>query len=340
MRDLLESNQDNGEGVLHISTGQLPSGVDVQQLVNEVYARYGTNDEGANASHYPALERVPRGLFGVCVSTVDGQLYFAGDADYEFSIMSVAKPFTFALVAQAVGIAEARARLGLNATGRPFNSLMGIELNPDRITNPMVNSGAIAAVSLVPGGSADEKWAFLLEHLSRFAGRALKLNEEIYDSAMSSNYRNRAIANLMYDNRRLYDDPMETVDVYTRQSSLNVTAKDLAIMAATLADGGVNPVTGEQIIDADSCRYALASMATAGMYETSGDWLVDIGLPGKSGVGGGIITASPGKGGLGTFSPPLDRAGNSVRGQLATRFLSEQLGLNLFASKPAVSVKE
>ncbi len=320
--------------IQYVSSGQLPPPETIEALVNEAHARFMTNDEGENAAYYPALARVPRTLFGVCVVGVSGSVYAAGDTDYAFTIMSVAKPFTFALVVQAIGIQAARAKLGLNATGLPFNSMMAIELQPHRLNNPMVNPGAIAAVSLVPGETAGDKWQFILEKLSQFAGRTLTLNEEMFASAMDSNYRNRAIVNLMFEYDRLYFDPLETLDVYTRQSSLNVTAKDLAVMAATLADGGVNPVTHERVLDAASCRYALAVMATAGLYETSGDWLVDIGLPGKSGVGGGIITAAPGKGGLCTFSTPLDAAGNSIRGQLATRFLSEQLGLNLFASKP------
>jgi glutaminase len=318
----------------HISTGVLPLPDRIQAAVNEAHARFQGNDEGENASHYPALARVPRGLFGVCLVGVSGSVYAAGDADYPFTIMSVAKPFTFALVVQAVGIQEARARLGLNATGLPFDSVLAIELQPSRLSNPMVNPGALAAVSLVPGATAEAKWQFILEGLSRFAGRRLTLNEEMYASAMASNARNQAIARLMYDHGRLYWDPGETTDIYTRQSSLSVTAVDLAIMAATLADGGVNPVSHEPVLDAVSCRHVLAVMATAGLYETSGDWLVDVGLPGKSGVGGGIITAAPGKGGLGTFSPPLDAAGNSVRGQLAAQFLSEELGLHLFASQP------
>ncbi len=325
--------------VQHISNGQLPPELEIHELVNAAYNLYKTDQGGHNASHYPALKRVARDLFGLCVVTVEGKTYSAGDIEHEFTIMSVAKPFTFALVTQELGIAEARAKLGLNATGLPFNSMMGIELQPDRLNNPMVNAGAIAAVSLVPGKTGDEKWQFILDKLSQFAGRNLKLNDEVYASASASNFRNRAIANLMYDNQRLYADPAETVDVYTKQSSVDVNVKDLAIMAATLADGGVNPVTHQQVLDPDSCRFALAVMATAGLYETSGDWLVDIGLPGKSGVGGGIITSAPGKGGLGTFSPPLDAAGNSVRGQLATRFLSTHMGLNLFASKPEVEVR-
>jgi glutaminase len=199
----------------------------------------------------------------------------------------------------------------------------------------MVNAGAIAAVSLAPGGTADAKWQFIHDGLSRFAGRTLSLDDEVYASASMTNHRNRAIARVLYDYGRLYFDPVESTDLYTKQSSLQVTAKDLAVMAATLANGGVNPVTGERVVDAIHSEHVLAVMATAGLYETSGDWLFDIGLPGKSGVGGGIITAAPGKGGLGTFAPPLDAAGNSVKGQLAAKFLSDSLGLNLFTSAPA-----
>lgn len=317
-----------------VSTGRLPSPEQVQALLDEAHSRFKNNNEGENAVYYPALARVSGHLFGLCVASVDGSLYIAGDADHAFTIMSIAKPFTYALVHQALGSEAVRASIGLNATGLPFNSLIAIEQNPDHVTNPMVNSGAVATVSLAPGHTAAEKWQFVWDGLSRFAGRSLTMNEEVYTSASASNYRNRAIVHLLLDYGRLYFDPMETLDVYTRQSCLDVTAKDLAIMGATLADGGVNPITGMQVVDADTCRHTLAIMATAGLYETSGEWLYNIGLPGKSGVGGGIITIAPGKGGLATFSPPLDTAGNSVRGQLAARFLSEELGMNLFASEP------
>jgi glutaminase len=274
-------------------------------------------------------------LFGVCLAGTDGAVYGAGDITYPFTIMSVAKPFVFALVCQAVGAEQARVQLGVNGTGLPFNSVMAIELNSNQLTNPMVNSGALAATSLVPGATAEEKWQIILDGLSRFAGRALALNDEVYASASDTNSRNRAIARLMWSYGRLYFDPDATTDLYTRQSSLNVTAQDLAVMAATLADGGVNPLTKERVVAAEHCPRVLAVMMTAGLYEASGDWLYDIGLPGKSGVGGGIITVAPGKGGMGTFAPPLDNAGNSIKGQLAAKFLSERLGLNLFASQPA-----
>lgn len=319
----------------NVSTGHLPAADRVQALVDDAYARFKDNGEGRNASYYPALAEVPRDLFGICVAAPDGTLHTAGDADHPFTIMSVAKPFVFALVCQVLGAERVRQLLGVNSTGLPFNSIMAIELHPQRRTNPMVNSGAIATTSLVPGETIAARWDFIVAGLSRFAGRRLTLNEEVYASASATNHRNQGIARLLWSYERLYRDPVETTDLYTRQSSLEVTAKDLAVMGATLADGGVNPLTGERVIDAAICRPVLAVMATAGMYETSGDWLYTVGLPGKSGVGGGIITVAPGKGGLGTFAPPLDAAGNSVKGQLVATFLSERLGLDLFASLPA-----
>jgi glutaminase len=212
--------------------------------------------------------------------------------------------------------------------------VMAIELNTDRTMNPMVNAGAIATSSLAPGATADAKWQFIRDGLSRFAGRKLTLNVDVYKSEAATNQRNQGIARLLESYGRIYFDPLETTDVYTKQCSLNVTVKDLAMMGATLADGGVNPITKERVIDADRCKRVLAVLATAGLYEQSGDWLYEIGLPGKSGVSGGIVTVSPGKGGMGTFAPLLDSAGNSIKGQLVTKFLSERLGLNLFASKP------
>ncbi len=248
--------------------------------------------------------------------------------------MSVSKPFVFALICETIGVEEARRKIGVNATGYPFNSLAGIERHPKGLTNPMVNSGAIASTSLTPGSSHEEKWTFLHRGLSRFAGRELPMNEEVLASALETNFRNQSIARMLQSCGAIYCDPAEAVDLYTRQCSLNVSARDLAVMAATLADGGMNPVTKEQVVDPVICHYVLAVMATAGLYETSGDWLYDIGLPGKSGIGGGILTVSPGKGGFGSFAPPLDAAGNSVKGQLAAKYLSQKLGMDLFVSKP------
>jgi glutaminase len=305
----------------------------VQARVDEAYQLYRAEASGQTSQTYPALARVPADLFGICVAGISGSIWRAGDTGQAFTIMSVAKPFVFALVCETLGAEQVRRKLGVNATGLAFDSLAFGERGADGRSNPMVNAGAIAATSLVPGASSAEKWLFLREGLSQFAGRDLTLGEEVYASASATNHRNRAIANLLASREQIYCDPAGAVDLYTRQSCLLVSAEDLAIMGATLADGGVNPVTRRRVVALDVCQHVLAVMATAGLYETSGDWLFDVGVPGKSGIGGGIVAVSPGKGGLGTFSPPLDQAGNSVRGQLAARHLSSTLGLSLFASK-------
>ncbi len=316
-----------------VSTGTLPAGERVAALVAEAHALFRTIPDGRPSGVYPALERADPALFGVCVVSVDGTAHAAGDADVGFTLMSVAKPFVFALAGQEWGAAALRERVGVNATGLPFNALAAIERSADGRTNPMVNPGAIATTSLLPG-VGEQKWTALVAGLSAFAGRPLALDEEVYASASATNHVNRAAAFLLHARGLLGCPPEEALDLYTRQSCLTVTARDLATMGATLADGGVNPLTGERVIAEDLCHAVLAVMLTAGLYETSGDWLFEVGQPGKSGIGGGIVTVSPGKGGLGTFSPPLDAAGNSVRGQLAARHLAGRLGLDLLNSRP------
>jgi glutaminase len=317
-----------------VSTGQLPSQDEVSAVVVEAYQRYRGLTDGVIADYIPALAKASVMQFGVCLVGVRGGSVAVGDADHLFSIQSISKLFTFALVCECIGYRRARDLLGVNSTGLPFNSVMAIELNAERTINPMVNAGAIATTSLVPGASEEEKFAFIIDGLSRFAGRSLAVDEEVYESEAATNFRNRGIAHLIDSYGRMYSDPDVATDIYTRQCSVAVSARDLAVMGATLSDGGVNPVTGVRVISADNCKRVLAVLATAGLYERSGDWLFEVGLPGKSGVSGGLVTISPGKGGLATFSPPLDEAGNSIRGQRVTRYLSERLGLNLFASSP------
>jgi glutaminase len=318
-----------------VSTGSLPAPAEIRRLMDEAYQRYLPIRDGVVSSVYPALLTADPNQFGVVVAGVAGQTHAAGDSTVPFSIMSVAKPFVFAIACAALGVDDVQARVGVNATGLPFNSLMAVERVPDGRTNPMVNSGAIATTGLVGEGDVEERWEQILGRLSAFAGRTLAIDEELYRSAVASNHRNRAIAQLLHSLEALAADPDETVELYTRQSCVSVTAEDLAIMGATLADGGVNPETGERVVDLPTCRATLSTMIIAGMYETSGDWLYAIGLPGKSGIGGGMVTVSPGKGALGTFSPPLDSAGNSVRGRLCASYLSRTLGLDILASEPA-----
>jgi glutaminase len=324
-----------GGAARFVSTGALPRESTVEQVVAEAYERFRPDRSGAVSTVYPALSIVDPDRFGLCVAGIDGTIHEAGDSRSLFTVMSVAKPFVFALVCQHLGIDPVRALVGVNATGLPFDSVAAIERDPAARTNPMVNAGAIATTSLVPGQSAPARWRFLADGLSRFAGRSLTVAEDVLASALETNFRNRALAALLRSKGALAGEAADAVDLYTRQSCLAVTAADLAIMAATLADGGVNPLTGDRVVSAEVARVTLAVMSVAGQYETSGDWLVDVGVPGKSGIGGGIATVSPGKGGLGTWSPRLDAAGNSVRGQRVAGFLSRRLGLDLLASTPA-----
>jgi glutaminase len=326
---------DEAEDPATISTGKLPSTSLVHARLKEALERFADVREGDVATYIPALARAPKDTFAICLVGVDGTTCAAGDCFHEFSIQSIAKPFVFALILQELGAGAARRRIGVNSTGLPFDSVMAIELNTARTVNPMVNAGAIAATSLVPGMDWEAKWEFIRTGLSRFAGRALQLDDEVYRSESATNQRNQGVASLLESYGRLYADSAESTDLYTRQCAISVTVKDLAVMGATLADGGVNPLTHDRVVDADCCARVLAVLATAGMYEQSGDWLYEVGLPGKSGVSGGILTVAPGKCGLATFAPRLDDAGNSVKGQLATRFLSRQLGLSLFASTVA-----
>ncbi len=325
----------DAHGPAFVSTGALPSPEHVQELVDEAYRRFRGVDEGAVSQVYPRLALAAPERFGLAVAGVSGVTVTAGECSAPFTIMSVAKPFVFALVCRAIGAAQARARVGANATGLPFDSLAAVERSADGRTNPMVNAGAIATAGLIPGRTLEQRWRILLDGLSDFAGHELALDQEVLASASASNHRNRAIAQMLRSVGVLRADPDETVELYTRQSCVAVTAVDLAVMGATLADAGVHPVSGARVVDQPTCHAVLSVMLTAGLYESSGDWLYDIGLPGKSGIGGGIVTVAPGKGALGTFSPPLDAAGNSVRGTLAATFLSRALGMDLLASAPA-----
>jgi len=317
-----------------VSAGILPEETAVAGAVADVHRMFAAVDDGRVSEVYPALAQVDPDRFGIALAGVDGARHEVGDAREPFALMSVAKPFTFALVGEAMGVDRVRDLVGVDATGLPFNSVAAIERRADGRTNPMVNAGAIATVSLVPGGGLEERWRLLVDGLSRFAGRPLELDEGMLDSARATNLRNRSLALLLAGAGALEGDPLEVVELYTRQSCLRVTAVDLANMGATLADGGVNPTTGERVVAAEVARAALVVMTVAGLYETSGSWLMDVGLPGKSGIGGGIVTVSPGKGALGTFSPRLDPEGNSVRGKLVAQELSRRLGLDVLASRP------
>lgn len=310
----------------------LPAKETLQKLVQEAHAKFLDEKGGKNADYIPYLASVPSDLFGVAIATVDGQIFTAGDVDYGFAIESVSKPFTLCLILQELGEDAVVEKIGVEPTGMPFNSVIAVEQLKARAVNPLVNAGAIAAVSLVTASSPEERWTKILDYYSKFAGEKLPLNNEVYQSEAATNQHNRGIAELLASYNRLYSDPLEACDVYTKQCSVNVTAKQLAIMGATLANGGVNPVTKERCIEKKYVPKVLSAMLTAGFYDEAGQWSWETGLPAKTGVGGGIVAVVPGKFAIVGFAPPLNAAGNSVRGAKAIEYIAQELNLNLFGS--------
>ena len=323
-------------GVLSLSIPQLDaqSGAGIQQAVDSAYAKFRTLQEGKNADYIPALAKVDPNLFGIAVVTADGKVYTAGDVKTEVSIQSISKVFTMAQVIQEQGLESIEKRIGVDATGARFNSIIAVEGVRTVVgsgapeMNPLVNPGAISATSMVRGATSDEVWKKIIGFHNDAAGRQLSVLQDVYKSESDTNQRNQAIGALMLAYGYIKDNWQQAVDLYTRQCSIGVNAKDLATMAATLAFGGTNPVTNKQVLDAAKVPGVLAVMATAGLYDDSGKWLYHTGLPAKSGVGGGIIAVSPGKFGIAVVSPPLDDAGNSVRAQRAIAAISNQLGGN------------
>ena len=317
---------------------QAQSAADIQKAVDAAYAKYKGLQEGKNADYIPALAKVDPNLFGIALVTPDGKVYTAGDVKTEVSIQSISKVFTMAQVIQEQGLDSIRKRIGVDATGARFNSIIAIEGVKTVVgtgapeMNALVNPGAISATSMVTGGSADAVWAKIIGFHNDAAGRQLSVLQDVYKSESDSNQRNQAIGALMLAYGYIKDNWQQAVDLYTRQCSIGVNAKDLGMMAATLAAGGKNPVTGKRVLDADKVPGVLAVMATAGLYDDSGKWLYRTGLPGKSGVGGGLIAVSPGKFGIAVVSPPLDDAGNSVRAQNAIADISNALGGNPYAA--------
>jgi glutaminase len=314
------------------------SGTEVQKAVDAAYAKFRNLKEGKNADYIPALAKVDPNLFGIAVITADGKAYTAGDVKTEVSIQSISKVFTMAQVIQEQGLDSVAKRIGVDATGARFNSIIAIEGVRSVVgtgapeMNPLVNPGAISATSMVTGGSSDAVWKKIIDFHNAAAGRELTVLQDVYKSESDTNQRNQAIGALMLAYGYIKDNWQQAVDLYTRQCSIGVNAKDLATMAATLATGGRNPVTGKQVLDAAKVPSVLAVMATAGLYDDSGKWLYHTGLPAKSGVGGGIIAVSPGKFGIAVVSPPLDDAGNSVRAQKAITEISNALGGNPYAA--------
>jgi glutaminase len=315
----------------------------IQPAVDAAFAKFKDLKEGKNADYIPALAKVDPNLFGIAVVTGDGKIYTAGDIKTEVSIQSISKVFTMAQVIQEQGLESVEKQIGVDATGARFNSIIAVEAVRTVVgsgapeMNPLVNPGAISATSMVRGASADEVWKKIIGFHNDAAGRELRVLQDVYKSESDTNQRNQAIGALMLAYGYIKNNWQQAVDLYTRQCSIGVNARDLAVMAATLAFAGKNPVTNKQVMDAAKVPGVLAVMATAGLYDDSGKWLYHTGLPAKSGVGGGIIAVSPGKFGIAVVSPPLDDAGNSVRAQRAIAAISNALGGNPYAAKPATN---
>jgi glutaminase len=316
-----------------------PGASPYQLAVEKALAQFKSVQDGKNADYIPALAQVDSKLWGVAIVTVDGKVYEAGDARRTFSIQSAAKPFVLARTMSEIGPVAVQKKIGANQTGQPFNSVTAIEQLEDAkrppAGNPLVNAGAITTVDMLPVRGANPKWQAMMDTLNGFAGRLLSVDEEVYRSESETNTHNRAIVALLADYKVITGDQKEALDLYTRECSVSVTARDLATMGATLANGGLNPLTDQQVVSADVATRVLAVMATTGLYENSGDWLYEVGVPAKSGVGGGIVAVVPGRYAIGTFAPPLDEAGNSVRGQRAIAQIVYQLGGNVFAARTA-----
>ncbi|WP_295448628.1 glutaminase A [uncultured Thiodictyon sp.] len=302
----------------------------IAAAVTQAHARYGRAPGGANASYIPYLASVPAALAGVAVVTVDGQVFEAGDTRYAFAIESISEVCSLALALEQHGSDEIEKRIGADAGGLSFHSVTTLELHGDRPLGPLVNAGALTMISVIEANDAQDRCAQILAMQCRLAGRRIERSDEVDQSEQSTNYHIRALASFLYADEILYCDPREACEVYARQCSTLINCADLAAMGATLAAGGVNPLTKEHVLTAHNVPHILAEMAMAGLYNSSGNWASTVGLPGKSGMGGGILAVMPGVAAIAGFSPPLDFSGNSVRGQLMVAHVAKAMGWDLY----------
>ena len=302
------------------------------QYLAELYARYKDLTDGALARHIPELAKVDPEGFSICLVTLDGQRFNFGDVEQTFTIQSVSKPFVYGLALEDHGRDYVLSKVGVEPTGDAFNSLIRLDETSKRPFNPMINAGAIATTALIKGADETEKFNRLLDLYRRFTGRDILVDMSVFTSERSTGHRNRAIAHLMMNFDMIAGDIDEILDLYFKQCSLLVTAGDLALIAATLANGGVNPLTKDRVIAAQYVQNMLSVMYASGMYDFSGEWAYRVGLPAKSGVGGGICAVVPGVAGVGVYSPRIDDRGNSVRGIRVLEDLSREYDLHIFSS--------
>lgn len=304
----------------------------IKEAAQEAYDLYKTNTDGKNADYIPYLANINKNLFGISICLLNGQTIQLGDSEYKFGIESVSKVHTAILVLRQYGAQQLLEKIGADATGLPFNSIFAILLENDHPSTPLVNAGAITACSMVkPIANSDSKWKAIVDNITDLCGSAPQLIDELYKSESDTNFNNRSIAWLLKNYNRIYDDPTMSLDLYTRQCSLGITAAQLSICGATIANKGMNPVSKKQIFDAELSPKITSLIATVGFYEHTGDWLYTSGIPAKTGVGGGVMGTLPGLFGIAAFAPPIDSAGNSVKAQLAIKHIMNKLGLSVFS---------
>ncbi|WP_318461747.1 glutaminase A [Photobacterium leiognathi] len=306
---------------------------DVAAVMQQAFDMHKGNKDGANASYIPFLASVPSDLCGLAFVSVTGEVIKIQDVDYKYAIESISKIMTLGLALEQSGADAVHSKIGADPTGLPFNSVMALELHDDKPLTPLVNAGAMATVSLIEAEDKEQRWQKILAFQSALAAADIELSEDVNQSEQTTNAHNRAMALLLESSNRIYSDPLEACDVYTRQCSTLFNTVELATVGATFANGGKNPVSGKQLVSPENTAHILAEMMMEGLYDTSGDWAYDVGLPGKSGVGGGLLTIIPNVGALAAFSPRLDQFGNSVRGQLMIKHVAQTMGWNLFNSK-------
>jgi glutaminase len=325
-------------GSIHHGEGRVNTHLEVCPLtryLRELHQRFQSLAGGKVATYIPELAQADPSWFGISLATADGHIYEVGDSRQPFTIQSISKPFVYGLALEDRGKAEVLARIGVEPTGDAFNEI-SLEAGSGRPRNPMINAGAIAATSLVSGSSLEERWARILSLFSLYAGRELQLDERVYRSEDETGHRNRAISHMLRNAGIIERDPGPDLDLYFRQCSIQVNCRDLSLMGATLATG-TNPLTRERVLRASNVDEVLSVMTTCGMYDYAGEWVYRVGLPAKSGVGGGILAVLPGQLAIAVFSPPLDERGNSVRGVAVCEALSEQLDLH-FLRAPRVAI--
>ena len=312
----------------------------VREAVQQAYERCKNETGGKNADYIPYLANVPSNLFGIAACLPDGEVIAVGDTDYKFGIESVSKVPTAILAMNQYSAQEMLDKIGADATGLPFNSIMAILLENDHPSTPLVNAGAISACSMVkPVGDSDGKWKSIVGFIEGLAGSQVEVIDELYKSETATNFNNKSIVWLLKNYNRIYDDPDMSLDLYTRHCSMGVTTKQLAIAGCTIANKGKNPVTGKQVFDESLMPHIISLITAVGFYEHTGDWIYTSGIPAKTGVGGGVMGCLPGVFGIAAFAPPLDDAGNSVKAQAAIKYIARELGVNVFSGDTVEIIK-